>query len=594
MSSAERVLYADKAFASIQAIDKKSLNDLKCQEDYVQCLLILSNGLASEQKRKTEAGQVATLAVAEAQSLVAAFPDSLDFKFLLAGCFSAQGTQLLWWGEDNEKCIDAYRACLSKLEELTESDFVSTKILRKMGVPLNNICVALGRLNRKQEIPGFRKKQVEVYETLSSRFPEIIDYQSNLANALNSLAGLEQQSGRDAQAKELRKKAREILTATVRKFPDDRQANFLLIQSLTRLASAQTDATEFDNARKSLDEARTLIQNFLSAHPNDLEMYTLDFSTLRQLSVSQLQTGLHSLAAKSLQALVANAVKRQRMAESNEPTARELRDNYSFALASAAELFEYCAQSANRDPSLSSLQSTEVVFEYRKNRDLLRSQLQSCADQWLALIAKSDDPTSELLGLMDRPYLVTSRKKSLSYVLENSGFERQKAFLKAYCSFIELSERPPNDWPSLAILLASCSEYPVAPSTLVRFCKLALNETPYDVIAKQAYALALLRDGNAYECIKIIESDSVRDQRGSAWILALGYSHVGNKSKATELLQELERTMEANGEKLGSRSGKFNSKKQISNDTLDRIQWEAQGLLDMRQAEKQDLEASTE
>ena len=121
----------------------------------------------------------------------------------------------------------------------------------------------------------------------------------------------------------------------------------------------------------------------------------------------------------------------------------------------------------------------------------------------------------------------------------------------------------------------------------MRFCKLALEETPNNVIAKQAYALALLRDGKAKECVNIIESDSVRDERGSAWILALGYSHGGNKSKASELLQELERKMEANGEKLGSRSGTFNSKKQISNDTLDSLQWEVQGLLGTRQPEKQ-------
>ena len=160
-------------------------------------------------------------------------------------------------------------------------------------------------------------------------------------------------------------------------------------------------------------------------------------------------------------------------------------------------------------------------------------------------------------------------------------------------SYIELSERPPSDWPSIAILLASCPEYPVAPSTLVKFCKIALQETPEDVIANQAYALALLRDGYLEECIRIIESDPVRSQRGSTLILALAYSLGDNKSKARGLLQEIEQLMEANGEKLGSRKPEMPKEKDsIPNNTLDTIQWEVQGLLGTRQLEKRDAKTS--
>ena len=346
---------------------------------------------------------------------------------------------------------------------------------------------------------------------------------------------------------------------------------------------------------RPLTKNPSLLRTYISSHPKDSEMYSRIIGVIMDQSVAQLQMGHHSQAAESLQVLVADDVTREKLMRSeSELSAHRLRRNLAVISAVAAELYEYCAQCAGRDSSLSSKQSTDFVLDYRKNRDVLRSQLQMRAEQWLAAVNKSDDRYREVAALIDGSYLVTSRAKTPLFYNENGSFERTKAFVKAYVSFIELSARPPSDWPGIAILLASCPEYPVAPSTLVRFCKLALQETPDDVIAKQAYALALLRDGNADECVKIIESDSVRDQRGSAWILALGYSHVGNKSKASELLQELERTMEANGEKLGSRSGTFNSKKQISNDTLDRFQWEVQGLLDMRQAEKQDSKASTE
>ena len=519
LSSDECVAWADKSFASIQAIQKQSLNDPIYRGDYVKCLKTLTAGLVSEQKRKMEAGQFATLAVAEARSLVESFPDDLDFKFLLAQCYNAQGTQLLWWGDENEKCVAAYQACLSTLEELTKGDYVSTNVLVERGHLLNNISIVLGRLNRKQEIAGFRQKQVEVYETLASRFPEIIGYQSDLANSLIGMAGLEQQTGRDSQAQQYRKKAREILTAIVRKFPDDRQANKILALTLMTTGNLQLDAAEYDNARQTLGEAQTLVENYLSAHTKDAEMYSVHLHVTRAQSVAQLQLGYHAEAAETLQALLTKKDANFKMAESGQLTAKELRQNHSFSYSCAAELYEYCAQCAERDPSLSSQQRTELVLQYRKNRDLLKSKLQMRADQWSALIAKSDDPTSEVTGLLDNTYLITSSAKALTFVSANSEFERQKAFVKNYLAFIEMSERQPSDWPSIAILLASYPEYPVAPSLLVKFCKLALDEDPKRLISNQAYALALLRDGCLDECIEIIESDLVRSLETSQDIL---------------------------------------------------------------------------
>ena len=197
--------------------------------------------------------------------------------------------------------------------------------------------------------------------------------------------------------------------------------------------------------------------------------------------------------------------------------------------------------------------------------------------------------------MLDNTYLITSSAKTLTFVSANSQFELQKAFVKNYLSFIGMSERPPSDWPSIAILLATRPEYPVAPSLLVKFCKLALDEDPKRLISNQAYALALLRDGYLDECIEIIESDLVRSHRGSTLILALAYSLSDNKTKANALLQEFEQTMEANGEKLGSRKPESpKSKDSISNNTLDTIQWEVQGLLGTRQPEKRDAKTPIE
>ena len=596
-SSAELVEYADKSFATIQAIDVASLKDLTLRRDFVMCLHNLAGALASERKKKKEANEIATLAVAEARSLIESFQDNDDFKLLLSQCYSAQGTQLLWWGEDNEQCVAAYRACLSTLDDLSALRYDSTKVLRAQSTPLNNICVALGRLNQSEEIPQFRQKQIDNYETLVSRFPEIINYKNGLAVALMALAGLEQTSGKVTQANEHRKRAREILTATVRQFPDDRPATVSLIKSLRRFGKEQLTASEHDIAMQTLDEAHTVVRNYRLANPKDFEMYTLEFFVIIDISVAQLKHGNHHKAAELLHALAANTVTLEKVfqSESGELRANNLRVRSSVVFACIAELYQHCAKCAEDDPALSPDQKIEVILKYQRNRDIIRSQLQLRAEQWRSLIANLDDSFREVADLINSSYLVKSREESLSFVYDNGVFERQKVFIKAYVSFIELYEQPPSFWPGIAILLASCPEYPVAPSILVRFCKLALDDDLERLIAYQAYALALLRDDKLEESIMIIESDRVRHLRGSTLILSLAYSLGESKSKAHGLLQEFERTMEANGEKLGSRKPESTkSRDSISNETLDSIHWEVQGLLGTRQTEKADLSPSIE
>ena len=114
----EKLELADNALANLQSMDANQFNDPIDRRGFAKCLSSIAGLLSNEESRKSQASQAAHMGVSEAKRLVNEFPDNTDFLFNLADCLAMQGQQLLWWGEHNEDCFEAYQSCISLLLEL--------------------------------------------------------------------------------------------------------------------------------------------------------------------------------------------------------------------------------------------------------------------------------------------------------------------------------------------------------------------------------------------------------------------------------------------------------------------------------------------
>jgi len=593
MESTEHI---DQAYTVLRDINKAALVSMEQRGVFVHNLTSVATNYVRLASRKAEAKQVAEKCVLEAKKLAEQFPSEFKGRWELMKAYEILGEQRLWWGEQNEECLEAYQSCLALLDEFTEEGLKKTDVLQASWAPLSNMCVVLGRLGRYSEVGTFRMRLISGQEELGALFPNDRINQETLASSLNHLSGDYIKSGNVSEAKKLKQRARTILTKLTDAVPDHRPTVFALVMMLTFIGSKNADDADDTTAIETLTEASERQQRYLTANPKDFDFFTIGFNVTAELAPAHLRVGNYRAAAECLE-LFTDTFAGHSSAREETSTKYTLEELSAIALfrTVVSNLFEYCRQAAAADESVPPEQRLQIADSYRKNAESAIAIRTTILADWAKMIATSTAPLDEFAvrlrknldqvfqSLVDSDtfYRHASLEKSLKFAIENSLVERNEQLVREYASSIESAQQLPKDWSSIAMVVTSASELNVAPETFLKFCELAIAEDRDNVSSQQALAWTLYRNAKWTECVRILDVEGLRREPCNLYVLAMAQFQLRNQSQALLTFQEAELLKESQEKSPQSEPTIFADAKKIKGVALPRLQWEAKTLLGM-------------
>jgi tetratricopeptide (TPR) repeat protein len=576
----DKVRSADDALSQLGLIDPSTIVDATQRIDLTKCLSDIGSVLTSEASRKNEAASAAERSVLEAKRLVDELPDVAEYRLLLAKSLSAQGTQQLWWGTQNDECAKSYEQAIELLEQLIADSPGSHKLLSAMYTPLNNLAVVYRRLKRDDQIHPLNVKQVELLENLSSRFPENVDYREQLSIALRALAGSERKRGEAARADALSERALEILTKIADRFPDRRSTIRSLGLDLQSKGAREINEGDFKKAIETLEKASTLVTTYLSSKPEELEFYSLAFHIHCRLAVSYLQQEPSDpVSAADIARKILENRARQIKANEAKSASKSSTDVYeSLQYIVCAKLFDFCADKLVRTAFPSDSQSIQSL---REEAIKCRAMTERTVNEWVTVGIEQPELLQQLISKTDASdvHLQHRHEQSIAHLFDLSLLESRRWLFAEYVNRCLEAQIVPDDLPGLAILLSSTQDYSQEAQKLLDLCRQQAALAPTDSHMQQALAWVLFRCSYWQESLDILSSPSQSSHFENGFVMAMSLWKLGKKEKARSLLGKTNEWFTENKSKMSDQLRKSTSKPQPNLETLLRLQWDAELLL---------------
>ena len=576
----EKVRYADLAISQIALIESDKIKDVTDRKEFIKVLRSVAGSLASEGSRKMEAASAADQSVQEATQFVQDFPTA-EHKLLLAESLSAQGTQRLWWGKQNEECATSFEQCIALLDQLLVESPGSQYALSAMTTPLNNLAVVYGRLKQHDKIHPIRQKQVEVAEALATRFPDIVDYEQNLGRAIVSLAASERERGNTSNADLLTQRGLNIELSLFDRFPDRRSLLRSLAVSLRAGSSRAIKEGRFEEAIAQLEQAYTRLNSYLTSNPDELEFYNLAFHVHRDLAVCYLSSqSPNPLAAAEVTKKLIEHHEQHIKADQRKNGGKTSEDAHGWIALDyivAADLLNACVEVKTRSesPDPQSLQDWETKAEE------CRKLIEKTAAEWLVLVQAKPQLIQQLMDKADGrdTHLQHRHDGSLLKLFDKSLVESRRVLFAKYVNHCSETQFPPEQLLPLAILLASSEHYSAEATKLLDFCRLKSSEMPDDVQIQQALAWVLFRCSAWQECLSLLRTPTLSTRFENGFMGAMALWKLGKETEAVQMLKKTRDWMNENREMLGEQHKKLEHMSQLNIQTLLRLEWEAEQLI---------------
>lgn len=577
---ADKVRSADDALSQLGLIDPSTIADVTQRMELTKCFGEVAGVLASEASRKKEAASAAELSVQEAKRLVDEFPNVSEYRLLLGKSLSTQGTQQLWWGTQNDECAKSYEQAIELLNQLEAESPGSQKLLSEMYTPLNNLALVCGRLKRNDKIHPLNVRMVEVMENLSVRFPENVDYTEKLSIALRTLAGSERKRGNEARADDLSKRALEIQSKIADQFPDRRSAIRSLGLALQSMGKQAIKEGDFKKAIEPLETASTRVTSYLSSQPEELEFYSLVFHIHRDLAVSYLQQELSDpvSAADITRKMLENRV-RQIKADKEKNGIKTSIDVYgSLNYVVCAKLFDFCADKLIRTAIPSYSQSIKSI---RDQAGECRAMIERTVNEWVTMGKEQPELLQQLISKADASdvHLQHRIEQSIDHVFDLSLVETRRVLFAGFVDHCLETQIVPDDLPGLAVLLSSTQDYSSEAQKLLDLCRRQAALATKDARMQQALAWVLFRCSHWQECLDILRTPSQSSQFENGFIAVMSLWQLGRKEEAIRVLNKTNEWLTKNKSMLSEQLKDTTRKPQPNLETLLRLQWDVEQLL---------------
>ena len=579
----DKVKSADIAISHLEMIDRTTITDVAERFEMTKCFQDVANVLSSEEIRKKEAASAATSCVMEATRLVNEFPKNSEYKLLLASSLSVQGQQQLWWGTQNDECARSYEQALELLTQLEAESPGTPKFLSAKTAPQQNLGVVYGRLKQDDKVYQLRLKQVELLESLSSCFPEHLHYQEELSEANNSLASYERKRGNVERADALSQRALATMTTIADRFPDRFVAVRSIVQSLLyEKGSRAKEERDFKKAIEPLEQARTRLATYLSTKPEELEFYNIGAQVHRDLAVAYLlqEPSDPSKAAEVTREMLENRVRHSQVDQEKNGN-KKSPGAYDMILCTymvSLKLFDCCADESVRNANPIDEQSLE---SNRRIAAESSSIIEQTVNEWVTSTKERPELIQDLMKKADKRDAHKEHRKpqTIDHLFYIGIVESHRRLFAGYVDQHCDTQSFPEDLPRLALLLSSTKDYSAEAQKLLDQCRRQAISSPNDARMQQSLAWVLFRCSRWQECLDILHTPSQSSQFENGFIASMSLWQLNRKDEAKRVLNKTNEWMTKNLPILTEQERNLLIRPQPNIETLLRLQWDAEQLL---------------
>jgi serine/threonine protein kinase len=577
----EKLKYADAAYAALQEIERTGqlteLQKVLLSKGFSNCAL----QYASDKTRKSEARKAADLGVAIARQLCHIKPLDLAHKERLADSLSAKGQQCLWWGEQNEECLLAYKESIELDLQLVTEAPDRQNVLKSLPGSMQNYSVVLRRLKREDEAEELNLKKLEIARKLASRFPDLPDCQAQFGAALRIAGNTEHRRGNFNRADDYWSESITVLSNVADQFPDLRYARKELVIALLQNGAQHVKDRDYQGAVGVFESANLYFMRFAKNFPTDTEMFILHRTLLRNLAIGYLQTGEHEKSSATGQQLL-GLIGLPENSESYYPSEFQRQWNDLLLFIYVHRINFYCANLINADSRFADQAANESVSgTYEKNSQELLDRVQTLAVTWLQSQESSVEVWRELLTRIDEKdeWQLHGRQPTLDNFSNDSSLQTRALLLDAFVDKFVDTTPLPDIWPSVMLTVASAKEFSLSAERQLELCDLGWQQSPNAPLASQAYAWTLFRNAQWQECVDMLQKEPESNNDENGFILAMALWHLDRKEQAEATLDAASQWLNENQEQLETRREAKPMVQQPNSETLARLKQEAEQLI---------------
>ncbi|MFN0056257.1 MAG: protein kinase domain-containing protein [Planctomycetales bacterium] len=446
-----------------------------------------------------EAESAVRAALATWESLVRESPEDFDYRAGLAAAYSILGTQTMWWGGQNEKAEAALRDAESLLSELLKERPGDARIRHALKVALNNQAVILGWTKREAEAEEVQRRALSLCEGLATDFPDVPDYQKSLAMSLGNLG--------------YRSRALAVWERLSDRYPENVDYMLGFLHESFHQANLFEIEKNYEEARRTFEKVLVTAQESLKANPEHRLLKNRIMLIRCQLSEALLDLGNHAGAAEVIQQLPVI----QEPAPHEPDVAAGNLDRAWHNFTWGCELLD-CAALARRDETLGPAQREVASQEYRDQAEVWFGRGMAQA----RLLTMRHAPGSDQLV----SFVCEASKYLLKSVPQDDWLPPRRlaayrnATLRTIQALIQIViDRSESDWRcfQLADLLTTAPDWLRDPDLALKLARRAFELKPEDDVCQKSLGWALYRTGDWKGSLEMLrmqpnggESDFVR------------------------------------------------------------------------------------
>ncbi|MFO1065597.1 MAG: serine/threonine-protein kinase [Pirellulales bacterium] len=561
----------------LQISEQPNLTDEQQKEVHIE-LTNCALSYSSEETRKDKAKLAADKSLEFGRRFVAARPDDSVAHAQLAKSLGAKGQTLLWWGKENDECAAVYRESTALLKQIIGKDAKDPEASQSLINAMNNLEIALNRLNRKVEAEAVKKERAVLLRSFVSRFPDNLRLKADLGEQLRLESLNLRKEGKRAESRKSQEESIQLLEQLIRDFPEYKQGRLNYIRTVRQAGGNATKDGDLEMAKHVFRKAQDFADKVLQEFPDDMEFLAECSYATRQLAVLELELNNPREAFQALR-VVFQYLKQEK--ETNRGTSK---NNFSFLLgiagitASCDSLSEIAVRTAREKwdggGELESFAADVSAFQAD-----CRAYRRAAFDSWRRAGPDFESDWSAIAGAISvtDAWAIVNRPPSLTNFREDSVVASHEILLKELLFTVLAAPSIPDYWADIVLAISSCPEYYGRDSEIAIRIEAAANRLPDSPNAERAQAWICFREKRFNEAIERLKDlDDIPEDH---LIRSMALAKMGRVGGANEEFEKAQSEVQATLNRYAEKKKTTKTPFQPNAQTLLRLQDEARKLL---------------